>query len=512
MTNSPTSRTATLTRRLLNPVRLLVGGIGRVLAQLGLVDRSRAQQVADLAWPRIVTGLARMSKTAADVAMVGTALGAAAIAGVGYALPYWALAFALGGGVAGGTISLVAQRRGAGDPRSTSVAVTVSALAALAVTVPLGLTCAIFARPLIELIGTGDAAITYGTEYLQIAALAMPFGALNLIGSRTLVGANDAWTPMMVRAGGAVVNVVLSAFLIFVLDLGVTGAALGTLLANAAGTVAFMWGLIAGHLPGLGRLPVQIHLEAPRWDASTARHLTEIANDPNTAVMAGVSVLVVSCPCSLGIATPLALTNVVQSGGQFPLLAIVGLLGPDVVAAFVVALRMRDLMNTPGWGFGLASSSLVGQALGRHDEDEASAYATDTLRFAVAVYGLVAATVFVGATPLSYLFVDDPSIVPTTVALIRAACVAAVLWGVMNGALGPLRAGGDTRWPFYGRLLGLFAFALPVAYAGAVGPLGLVGLYLALILENGVPAAVTYGRFRSGKWRLISRAYRPTAG
>ncbi|EMA43401.1 heavy metal translocating P-type ATPase [Halococcus saccharolyticus] len=32
-----------------------------------------------------------------------------------------------------------------------------------------------------------------------------------------------------------------------------------------------------------------------------------LGNDPNTAVMAGVSVLVVSCPCSLGIATPLAL-------------------------------------------------------------------------------------------------------------------------------------------------------------------------------------------------------------
>jgi Cu2+-exporting ATPase len=32
-----------------------------------------------------------------------------------------------------------------------------------------------------------------------------------------------------------------------------------------------------------------------------------LGNDPNTAILAGVSVLVVSCPCSLGIATPLAL-------------------------------------------------------------------------------------------------------------------------------------------------------------------------------------------------------------
>jgi Cu2+-exporting ATPase len=41
--------------------------------------------------------------------------------------------------------------------------------------------------------------------------------------------------------------------------------------------------------------------------ALTATGWFVLGNDPNTAIMAGVSVLVVSCPCSLGIATPLAL-------------------------------------------------------------------------------------------------------------------------------------------------------------------------------------------------------------
>ena len=469
---------------LLKPIRATIEGVGAVLARLGMVDAARARRVSDLAWPRIVTGLARMSKATADVAMVGTALGASAIAGVGYATPFWLLAFMLGGGIAGGTLSLVSQRYGANQHEEAGVAVKVSAGVALAVIVPIALLLAAFPEPLMRLIGSGEAAMDYGARYLQVVSLSMPFAALNLIASRTLVGADDAWTPMVVRAGAAVVNVVLNGLFIFVFEWGVVGAALGTVVSNVAGAGVFTWGLTRGRLPFVGALPLRIHWSGPHWERATARDLVEIS-------------------------TPLALTNLAHNGGQFPLLAIVSLFGPEVVAAFVVALRVRDLMNTPGWGFGLASSSLVGQSLGTGREREAGAYAQDTLRFAVAVYALAATAVFIFADPVSRLFVDDPAILPTTVALIRATCVSVVLWGVINGSKGPLRASGDTRWPLYGQVVGLFAFVLPVAYLGATTALGIAGLYLALLFETGVPAAVTYYRYRSEEWKLISRAYRP---
>lgn len=471
-------------RFLLKPVRAAIEGVGSVLTRLNIIDGQRAERVSGLAWPRIVTGLARMSKATADVAMVGTALGATAIAGVGYAIPFWALAFMIGGGIAGATISLVSQRLSAGQIDQSSTAVKVSALFAVAATLPLTITFWLVPEPLIRLIGSGEEAIAYGADYLRVVGTAMPFAALSLVGSRTLVAANDSWTPMVLRAGGAVVNVGLSAVLIFVLDLGVVGAALGTVLSNVATMAAFTWGLTSGTLPVIGKLPVHLKWSAPHWDRRTARHLAKIS-------------------------TPLVLTNMGQHGGQFPMLAIVSLFGPNVVAAYVIALRIRDLMNTPGWGFGLASSSLVGQSLGVNQEDEAGAYAHDTLRFAVTVYGLAAAAVFIFADPVSRLFVSDPDVIGTTKALVRVTCISVVLWGIMNGSLGPLRASGDTSWPLYGQLAGLLLLALPAAYLGAVTSLGITGLYLALLFETGVPAAVTYYRFRSDRWKLVSRTYRP---
>ena len=470
----------------INPVRGLINSLGALLGRWGLIDPSRAHRIADLAWPRIVTGLARMSKATADVAMVGTALGASAIAGVGYGVPYWTLTFMIGGGIAGGTISLVSQRYGADRHEKIDVAIKVSAALALITTLPLVILFWTVPEPLIRLIGSGDQAIAYGTRYLRVASLAMPFSALNLICSRALIGANDAWTPMVVRAGGAAANIAVNAVLIFVFDLGVVGAAIGTVLGSIGGTFFFGWGLIAGRLPFLGSLPLRIDWAGPHWSAADARHLVRISS-------------------------PLALRKIAQSGGQFPMLAILSLFGPTVVAAYVVALRVRALMNTPGWGFGLASSSLVGQALGRGHEDEADAFAQDTLRFTVAAYALVGACVFVAATPVSHLFVGDTATISTTAALIRATCVSVVLWGVLNGSMGPLRASGDTRWPFYGQILGLFGFALPLAYLGAVTGLGLWGLYAALVAETGVPAAVIYHRYHSKQWKRVSRSYRSAA-
>jgi putative MATE family efflux protein len=471
---------------LLNPVRGLIVALGRGLVRLGWVSRATADHVSALAWPRMLTGLARMSKATADVAMVGTALGPAAIAGVGYGVPYWTMTFMIGGGIAGGTISLVSQRYGGGREERIGVAVTVSAGLALAATLPLVVVFGLAPEPLIRLIGSGDAAVRYGTDYLRVACLAMPFSALNLVASRALIGANDAWTPMVVRAGGAVVNVALNAVLIFGFGLGVVGAALGTVVGSVGSLAVFLWGLWRGRLPGLGPLPFRLSVAEPLWDAADARHL-------------------------LRISSPLALRKIAQNGGQFPMLAIVGLFGAEVVAAYVVALRVRALMNTPGWGFGLASSSLVGQALGEGNEHAAAVYARETLRFTLAAFACVAALVFAAAPLIAPLFVSAPETLDVTVTLLRATCVSVLLWGIMTGGMGPLRASGDTRWPFYGQTLGLLAFALPAAYLGATTAVGLWGLAAALVLETGVPAAVIYYRYSTKAWMRIGRDYRSAA-
>ncbi|MGB9965665.1 MATE family efflux transporter [Halobacterium hubeiense] len=471
-----------------NPIRLLLLGIGAVLARFGLVSGERARETTDLAWPRIVTGLARMSKGAADVAMVGVALGPTAIAGMGFAGPYWGMTFAVGGGMAAGTIALVSQRYGAEAYGELGQVVRSSAFVVTAMALPLTALFWAFPDELVALLSDDPAAVAYGADYLRVLAVGVPFGILNQIGSRALVGADDAWTPMVVRSSGAVANVGLNAVFVFGLDMGVVGAALGTVVAGVLVTATFAVGLAFGRLPLVGEFPIRV-----RW---LDRYVHwEFCRD------------------LVSIGMPVVGRSSVWTVARFPILALVGTFGSHVVAAYVISRRIWGLMNTPGWGFGLAASSLVGQSLGADDEDTAELYGYEITTFTAAVYVFAAVLVAVFAEPIVRLFVNDPAsqAVPVAVTLVYAACVAVVPQGVTNAVAGALDATGDTNWPFYSRAVGMFGLAIPLVYLAATTPLGIVGIHLSFLAESLPGAAINYYRFRSGKWRAISRGYRPSA-
>ena len=492
-----------------NPFRALILYIGFALARAGLIDRHRVVRTTDLAWPRIVTGIARMSKNAVDVALVGVSVGTSAVAGVGFAGPYWGLAFAIGGGVAGGTIALVSQRYGAAAYAELGDAVRASVLLVVVVSLPVSVVFWTSSAALIGLLSSNADAVALGAAYLRVVGLGVPFAALNLVGSRVLVGCDDAYTAMQARAGGALANIALSALFIFGLGLGVEGAAYGTVLSNVLVTAAFAGGLVRGRLPGLGEFPITVDPFGSYLNPDMLRDLVEIG-------------------------LPVGARNLVWTAAEFPMLAILDVFGENTVAAFVIARRIWGIMNTPGWGFGLASSSLVGQTLGGEDPGEAEAYARDIIRFSVATYVVSAALIAFFATDIVVLFAESPESpeVDIAVNLVYAACVAVVFQGVSGGAAGPLDAAGDTKIPFASQFIGMFCVSIPLAYVGAndatpaldvpliglsipevaLPAIGLWGLYLAFLAETTIPAAINYWRFRSGKWKGISEAYRPGPG
>ncbi len=461
--------------------------IGATLERAGVIEARRLGPVTKLAWPRIVTGFAIMSKQAVDLAFVGIALGSAAVAGLAFAGAFWLLGKFVAIALAGGTVALVSQRYGAGDTRQGSLVVKQSVLLSVVVSVPVAAGFALGAEPLVSLVGgdAGPAAVGHGAVYLSIAALGLPFEFLNMIASRTYAAVGDTLTPMVIRSVGALLNILLSAALIFGLGLGVAGAAIGTALSVAAVTLAFVPGMVGRSYGGRGGLPVPLRRDRPHVDAGTLSDLVSVS-------------------------APLVGRRLAEGIVTFPLLAVAATFGPVVVAAYAAARRIRALMDCISWGFSIAASTLVGQRLGADDEAEATAYGAAIVRLSAAISLLTTATVLVFARPIAGVFVE-PAEVDAATRFVRIAAISAIALAIKASATGVLRGAGDTRIPFYAALVGLYVFSLPAAAIGSVTAVGVVGLYLALLFEALVPAIATLHRVRSGHWRAVSRRYRASS-
>jgi Na+-driven multidrug efflux pump len=235
---------------------------------------------------------------------------------------------------------------------------------------------------------------------------------------------------------------------------------------------------------GHGASPVPIGRSGPWFDAELTRQL-------------------------LKVSAPLIARRVAQGVVVFPLLWVASSFGDATVAAFEVGRRIRGLLGSFSWGFSIAASTLVGQRLGAGEESLATVYGRDVIRLSALVYVLASAAVAAAAEPVAGVFVDGPAAVAATATFVVVAAVSAIPLGVDGSVTGSLRGAGDTRWPFAAAMVGLYVFALPAALLGLVTPLGVAGLYAAMVLEKLVPAGLNGIRFRSNRWQAVSRQYRP---
>ena len=464
-----------------NPAIYCLRWVSQQLATYGIIDDCRGERIAELAWPRFLTMFSRSSLRVVDLSMVGLSIGSGAIAGLAFATIYWKVAVSFGLGIAGGTIGFVSQRFGAGQLMKAGTAIKQSVWVGLLFTIPFVVAYWMIPQNLVGLL-TGDRlAIQYGSTYLRTMSIGLLFVMFNLISSRALAGADNTWIPMVIRSSGAVINIGLNAILIFGLDFGVIGAAVGTVIAEGLVSGCFLWGLIFGSVPGVGDFPIGLRLAPPYFDWPLIWRLIRTAS-------------------------PLIVQKLGKVVVRFPLFVLLGVFGPAVVSAFEIGRRVRNLLNAFGAGFSMSASSVVGQELGRHDERTAMRYAHDTVALSGVVFVLSGLLTFFCAPFISRFFVSDPQIIARTTPFIRAATVSFVGLGLFRTFGGVLKAAGDNSWIMYGRLVGLYLSLLPITYLGTISSLGVTAIYLAIISETWIAAAITGYRALSGEWIRSSRS------
>ena len=202
--------------------------------------------IGRLAVPTVITMLITSIYNMADTYFVGLLDNTSATGAVGVVFSFMAIIQACGflfGQGSGNYISrALGQQRREDAAHMASFGFFASVLTGCAITV-LGL---IFLDPLARLLGSTDTILPYARDYLRIILLGAPWmtGALTLNNQLRFQGA--AFYSMIGIGSGGLLNIALDPLFIFGFDMGVTGAAVATVISQAVSFLLLLFGTTRG--------------------------------------------------------------------------------------------------------------------------------------------------------------------------------------------------------------------------------------------------------------------------
>lgn len=430
-----------------------------------------------LAWPSMAMYALHSLVGVVDFIFVSS-LGTEAIAAVGIASQLHFLVFGLLAAVTTGTVAVVAREIGASDRveagRATRASVGLAAVIGLATMAAIPLTA-----PLIGLLGTKPAVAALGGTCLSILlACNLPL-AVGIALSMALRGAGDVKTPLYIGIATNAVNIAADYALIFghwgAPELGAAGSSLATGIAIAIGTGALLL------LWMRERLALPFHTDRRTLTRERSWRL-------------------------LRIGLPSAVEQAAWQIGLLLFLRIVATFGTEPVAAYMIGVRILSFCFVPGLGFSTAASTLVGQHLGADREHDATRAGWSAAAGAIVVMGTVGLAIVLAAEPLAQIFgAAGDTTIALTVTFIHILGAAQPLMAVEFALGGALRGAGDTRFPLYTILTGLFVFRLGAATFIAEPLFGtVVAVWCCLLADYTVKAALLTLRFVRGTWRTVA--------
>ena len=464
------------------------------------------RQVLSLALPALGALIAEPLFVLADSAMVGH-LGAVSLAGLSLASSILTTTVGLFVFLAYATTATTARLFGAGRRieglRAGVDGMWLALLLGLGAGAFLGLT----APWLTEAMGAHGPVAQAAIAYLRASCPGLPGMFVVLAATGVLRGLLDTRTPFVVATGGAVLNIVVNAILLYGVGMGIAGSGAGTAIAQTAMALALA-GPIArtARTAGVGLLP---HREGLRASLGSGTPLLIRSLSLRVAILATVWAATALGDVSLAAHQ---VVNALWTFAAFALDALAVAAQALIGTALGQAQRSDADSTTTSTEVDTAADTDI-------DTDTQSASATagwsiDELLRRLLAWGagtgvLIGVLMAAGAAWLPRAFTSDPGVIAAATPTLLVAASALPLAGVVYLLDGVLMGAGDGRYLAWAGLLTLVPYvplALLIgggALPGVVGTVsGLALLWIAFAwVFMAARGATTYLRARGTAWR-----------
>ena len=221
--------------------------------------------IGRLAAPTIISMLITSFYNMADTFFVGK-IGTSATAAVGVVFPVMAIIQALGFFCGHGSGNSISRHLGSKDVQSARELASTGFFLAFALGILLMVLGLIFLDPLSHLLGSTETIFPYTRDYLRFILLGAPYMTAQLVLNNQLRFQGNAFYAMIGITSGGVLNVILDPIFIFVFDLGISGAAIATILSQFVSFCLLLVGLRVSKC-------IPIHLRNVRLTALRLREI-----------------------------------------------------------------------------------------------------------------------------------------------------------------------------------------------------------------------------------------------
>ncbi len=196
-----------------------------------MTEGSVVKLVVTLSIPTVLSQMITSIYNMADTYFV-TSLGDSAVGAVSVVFALQSIIQAIGFGLAMGAGSLVSMRLGEKDNANASKYAACAFYSAILLGLLLMGGCLINLKGLLRVFGSTETILPYAYEYALIILLGAPIMCPSFVLNNTMRAEGKAVFAMVGLTVGGVVNIILDPVFIFVLDMGVAGAALATVLSQ----------------------------------------------------------------------------------------------------------------------------------------------------------------------------------------------------------------------------------------------------------------------------------------
>lgn len=434
-----------------------------------MTTRQQLSLTAQLSLPAILAQLSMIVMFFIDAAMVGH-LGAKQSASIGLVETSTWLMGGLSSAVSMGFSVQVAHAIGANDFEKARSVLRQSIVCAFAWSMMLTLVCvAVHGRLPFWLGGSADIARDASLYFLIVGCCGVLFQFEGLAGSM-LKCAGNMKIPSALNISMCVLDVAFNYVFIYIFNLGVVGAAIGTGVAVFITAVLMLYFLTC-------RSPI-LALKGSQGSFRPQSHIVLKA---------------------FKIGAPMGLQHLLMGSAQIIITIIVAPLGVVAIAANSFAVTVESLCYMPGYGIAEAATTLVGQCIGAGQRMLTRSFARLSVTLGMATMTIMGILMWIFASELMRVMSPVAEIIDLGAAVLRIEAWAEPMFAAAIVCNGIFVGAGDTLRPAGMSLASMWAVRLTLA-ALLAPRYGLQGVWMAMCIELCFRGAIFL-------WRLVSDAW-----